>query len=144
MRLTLVTGLAALLGACVTAPAPPEVQAAHFGPVPPAPSIEQLEHAEFARNWVYSARPRVDDYTLLYPRNAWFAQVQTGVVLNCIVQEDGSIACAAKDDGMPEYDFEQAARNLSTQFRLEPLTSDGESVAGKRIVLRIVFALAGW
>jgi|CXWL01.1.fsa_nt_gi hypothetical protein len=141
MRLAMVVGLLAGLSACVTPPAPPEVQAAHFGPVPPAPSLEQLASAERVRNWIWSARPRADDYVLLYPRNAWAAEVEARVVLNCIAQEDGSVACAAKDDGMPQYDFEQAARNLSTRFQLAPLTSDGVPIAGKRLVVSISFRL---
>lgn len=145
MRLALLIGLAAVLCGCVTAPpAPPDVQAAHFGPVPAAPSIEQLERAERARNWVWSTRPQANDYILLYPRNAWFAEVEAQVVLNCIALDDGRVACAAKDDGMPQYDFEQAARNLSTRFRLEQLTRDGAPVAGKRIVVVISFRFADW
>lgn len=141
MRLAVLAGLLAGLYACVTPPAPPEVQATHFGPVPPAPSLEQLARAERVRNWIWSARPRADDYAWLYPRNAWFAEVEAQVVLNCIAQSDGGVACVAKDDGMPQYDFEQAARNLSTRFRLAPLTRDGVPIVGKRLVVSISFRL---
>lgn len=141
MRGGIIGGLAFALAACATPPAPPEVQAAHFGPVPEAPSAEMLAAAEVVTNYAWLSRPSNADYIMVYPRDAWFKEVQTTVGLDCLVGDDGGVACAADDDGWPQYDFEQAARNLSTRFRLAPYTRDGVPIAGKRIKISVAFRL---
>lgn len=135
-----VIALVALTG-CVTAPASPEAQAAHFGPIPAAPTREQLISAKALTDHIWLSRPQFTDYVMLYPRNAWEAEIQARVQLDCLVQEGGSLACAAEDDGWPQYDFEQAARNLSTRFRVAPQTGSGEQAAGRRLRVQVAFLL---
>src|SRR5262245_47539174 len=93
------------LAACATPPAPPEMQAAHFGPVPPAPSAETLARSELIVGVRWLARPDPNDYIMAYPRDAWYADAEARVPLSCIIQADGSFACAVVgDDKWPQYD----------------------------------------
>lgn len=127
------------LSACVTPPASPEVQAAYFGEVPAPPTADQLQGAPLLTNFVWEKIPNGADYTMVYPRDAWAAEVEAVVTLECLVLETRHVACAAGDDGYPQYNFEQAARNLSTQFIMRPLTRDGVPVVGARVKLTVQF-----
>jgi len=142
MRAGLFGLLIVLLSACATPPATPEAQAAHFGPVPEAPSVEQLASTTVATNYTWLARPDGADYRLVWPRDAWYAEAEATVGLDCLIREDGTVACAADDDGWPQYDFEQAARNLSTRFRLATHNRNGNSIVGQRIKINIAFRFA--
>ncbi|OQW58134.1 MAG: hypothetical protein A4S17_12035 [Proteobacteria bacterium HN_bin10] len=142
MKWALVAVCSALaLAGCATAPAPPEVQAAHFGPVLPAPSPEALANAQLIEGLRWLSRPDANNYIMAYPRDAWFAEAESTVSLSCIIQTDGRFACAAAPDKWPQFDFEQAARNLSTLLRVAPHSFSGEATAGRRFDLRIVFRL---
>lgn len=142
MRWLLLASLLGLMTACATPPVSPEEQAAHFGPVPDAPTAEQLASTDIAANVVWIARPDGADYRLVWPQDAWFAEAEATVGLDCLVRADGTVACAADDDGWPQYNFEQAARFLSTRFRLAPQNRGGESIVGKRIKINISFRFA--
>lgn len=142
MRRSVLAILATALASCVTPPASPEQQAAYFGAVPDAPSPEQLAQAELITGFAWASLPNPNDYVMVYPRDAWSAEVQSRVTLECIVQPDLHVACAATDD-QPLYNFEQAARNLSTRFVMQPLTNNGVSVVGRRVKLLVWFRLAG-
>jgi hypothetical protein len=118
MRLPWIAALAFALGACVTRPATPEEQAAYWGPVPEAPGPQQLAAARLLTDYIWVTRPNVNDYVMIYPRDAWELEIEANVPLSCIVQSDGRLACAAGDDRQPKYDFEQAALNIGTRFRI--------------------------
>jgi hypothetical protein len=135
-----VIALVALV-ACVTPPESPEAQAAHFGPVPDPPTRQQLLSAKQVTDFVWLSSPQYTDYVLLYPRDAWQAEAEASVQLDCLVREDGSLACAAEDDEWAQYDFEQAARNLSTRFRVASQSRSGEPTSGRRLRIRVAFRL---
>jgi len=142
MRWAFLAILATALASCVTPPASPEQQAAYFGAVPDAPSAEQLAQAELVTGYAWASLPDPNDYVMVYPRDAWNAEVQSHVTMECIVLADLHVACTATDD-QPQYNFEQAARNLSTRFVMRPLNNEGVSVVGRRVKLNVWFRLAG-
>lgn len=140
MRACLIAIFALALSACVTAPATPEEQAAYWGPVPDAPSAQALAEAPVLTDYVWAERPNGRDYVMMYPRDAWEAEAESNVTLDCIVQTGGWIACAARDD-RTRFDFEEAARRVSTRFRLSVPGRDVESVVGHRVDVRIWFRI---
>jgi hypothetical protein len=143
MRSAWIVGALALLASCATPPAPPEVQAAHFGPLAEPPTNEQLAQAEVIGGLSWRSRPKPDDYVMVYPRDAWEHEVEATVPMDCLIEDDGHINCAAGDDGLPQYNFEQAARYLTTQYQVELENLHGISVAGRRLKIRVAFRLAG-
>lgn len=142
MRKPVLAILSLALAACVTPPAPPEVQAAYWGPIPEAPTPQQLAMAPRLTNYVWLSRPDVNDYVMIYPRDAWAQEVEGTVTLACIVQAEGRVACAAGDDGLPKFDFESAARNLSGRFRIGNRAGEAEGIEGRRVDITIAFRLA--
>jgi hypothetical protein len=132
------------LAGCVSTPAiwpPLPDPATHFGPIPPPPSAEELAAAEpLVGRPVWTHQPVGQDFIVAYPRNALNAGRGNGrVVLNCIVQADGSLRCAAEDDGDPAHDFERGALYLSTRFAMAAQDQSGAAVEGRRHRLPIIF-----
>ena len=86
--------------------------------------------------------PSSADYPASYPEAARGTGIVVRVVLDCIVEADYRIACAAADDGFPEYDFEQAALLLATRFRSASRTRppNGVETIGKRVRTSVVVA----
>lgn len=115
MRRALIAGFVALLAACVTPGFPVDLDE-YFGPLPPAPSADELAGADFTTR-VWREHPMHADFAIAYPQIAERDKVEARVILDCIVQPNLRLACAASDDGWPEYDFELAARYLSTRIR---------------------------
>lgn len=143
MRISFVAVLALALAACVTTPpATVEQQAAYWGPVPDAPTPEQIAQAEPLTDYVWVQRPDGRDYVMMYPRDAWEKEAQSNVTLDCLVLTGGRLACAARDD-RTRYDFEEAARRISTRFRLDTPGRDVESAVGQSVVVRMWFRIAG-
>jgi hypothetical protein len=134
-------GLALLAASCATPPMSPQEQAAHFGDVPPAPTKEELAGATFAQAYRWIERPTDADYTTVWPQDAWWAEVEASVDLDCLVLANGRVACAASDDGWPQYHFEQGARNLSTRLLMDT-SGENARLVGQRVQVRISFRFA--
>jgi TonB family protein len=127
-----------LLSACASS--------SSFGPIPAAPTAEELAAAqqravaESAGGMpVWITRPDGQDYVRAYPPRALSAGIPGRVTMDCILQADGSLRCAPRDDGEPEHNFEHAALLLSTLFRMAPEDSAGVPVAGRPYELTIRF-----
>ncbi|MCX7357212.1 MAG: hypothetical protein NT015_03550 [Alphaproteobacteria bacterium] len=141
MRVGLVGLLLLALAGCVTAPLSPEEQAAYWGEPGAPPTESELAGAAYLQNYYWVSLPDTNDYVMIYPRNAWDAEAQGRVQLNCIVQPGGKIACRARDDGQPRYDFERAATMISTRFRLTARGQDLDSIVGYRVDVGVQFRL---
>jgi hypothetical protein len=141
MRNFLLAALAVLLVACVTPPPAPEEQAAIFGPVPAAPREAELAAAKALFDPIWLQRPTLDEMHLAYPRNAWERDVEARLLLNCLVRQTGHLACVARDDGMPNYDFEQAGLHISTRLRVGEHDRRGEPTVGRRLDVPLHFVL---
>jgi hypothetical protein len=141
MRPAWIVGAAVLVASCATPPALPEVQAAYFGTLPEPPTSEQLAQAEIIGGLTWRSRPKPDDYVMVYPRDAWEHDVEATVPMDCLIKDDGHLNCAAGDDGLPQYNFEQAARYISTQYQLETGNWQGVAVAGRRLKINVSFRL---
>lgn len=140
MRVGLVGLLCLVLAGCVTPPLSQEEQVAYWGEPPMPPTESELAGAAYLRNYYWVSLPDTNDYVMIYPRNAWDAEAQGRVQLNCIVQRGGKIACRARDDGQPLYDFERAATMISTRFRLAARGQDLE-IVGYRVDVGVQFRL---
>lgn len=98
-----------------------------------SPTPEQIEAAgEPLTNVIWIEQPDGRDYARAYPVAAQGRQNGT-VLINCIVQSDGRVACAAQDDGVEAYNFEWATLLIATKFRVGLQTRDGLPTEGRLI-----------
>ena len=100
----------------------------------PAPTAEELEQAgEILIGRIpWLEQPAAQDYANNYPQEALDHEREGRVVLDCIIQADGYLACAPQDDGA-EFDFERATLAVAAKLRAAPQTEDGQPTAGRRI-----------
>jgi TonB family protein len=162
MNLTLVRHplliLILMLGACASDPL--ATYRASMPPPLPAPTAEQLnavhhqQQAARERRLVqgeqessgnssatisYLERPTGQDFTAVHPPEALSRGLGGRVVLECLVQEDGALACAvASEDPMGEG-FGEAARRAAARFRVAPETSDGRRTVGATLSIPLTF-----
>jgi len=140
-RAFLLAGALTLSACAVTPPMTPEEQVVAFGPLLPAPSEAVLEAAKILNYPRLLQRPTLGEMHAGYPRAAWVDEAQGRVVLDCIVQPSGRLACRAEDDGQPKYDFETSALLLSSRVRVGLVDENGESAIGRRLRLPMAFRL---
>ncbi len=63
-------------------------------------------------------------------------------VIACTVQLDLTLGdCAVQSEEPPDQGFGAAALKLSTLFKMQPVTRDGQPTTGGKIVIPIRFAL---
>jgi hypothetical protein len=114
--------------------------AVEFEPVRPSPTAEELAAATPLSNAPYTARPSVEDHEYVsrqLVRRARGQEYHTRFALDCIIAEDGGLACAAADAPPPASDQLEPVLQLMTRFRVAPMTESGEPTAGRRIRLVI-------
>jgi protein TonB len=61
------------------------------------------------------------------------------VVLDCLISEDGRLACQIVNEDPPGWGFGEAALRLSSQLRMAPTTREGDPTANHRYRLRVPF-----
>ncbi len=108
-----------------------------FDPVRPAPTEEQLAAAEQLSNAPYVTLPTAADHEYVSRQLVHAAggvEYDARVPLDCLVAEDGGLACAAMDPTISATDLEWALK-LITRFRIAAVTESGASTVGRRIRL---------
>jgi len=87
----------------------------------------------------WASRPGRRDFERAYPNRALYANQSGHVTLDCIASGSGALDCSVGVELPRGYGFGRAAMDLSRQFRLQPTTSDGRSVAGGHISVPVEF-----
>ncbi len=87
----------------------------------------------------WASRPGRRDFERAYPQRALFANQSGHVTLDCVASGSGVLDCSVAVELPRGYGFGRAAMDLSRQFRLQPTTADGRSVAGGHIQVPVEF-----
>jgi len=87
----------------------------------------------------WASRPGRRDFERAYPERALYASQSGHVTLDCVASGSGALDCSVAVELPRGYGFGRAAMDLSRQFRLQPTTADGRSVAGGHIQVPIEF-----
>ena len=128
-----VLSIALVLGMALAGDA--SAQRERFGSIRPAPTAEELAAAELLSGAPYTALPSVADHRYVsrqLERAAGGVEYDARVPLECLVESDGGLACAAIAPAPSETDLEWALK-LITRFRVASTTEAGVSTAGRRV-----------
>jgi protein TonB len=104
-------------------------------PPPPAPAV--------ITNPTWLKRPNGRDFERYYPTRALDREKTGRVVLNCVVQANGSINCAISEETPDGWGFGEAALKIAKSFQMAPQTVNGAPTSGGRVSVPIVFNLGG-
>lgn len=83
--------------------------------------------------------PAVAQERVFYPSAAQAQGIGGQVVLECLVGEDGRLACEVVEETPADMAFGVAALRMSEEWRVAPQTPDGVATAGGRIRRTLVF-----
>lgn len=89
-------------------------------------------------DWVQ--RPDADDYEHYYPQRAYRLEVRGEAVLDCVIAADGTLSCSVAWESPADQGFGAAALAISKLYRHRATTREGLTVAGRKVVLPIMFA----
>lgn len=88
-------------------------------------------------------RPSGDDMARYYPERAQRLDMSGSVVLQCEVKADGGVSgCFVESETPEDFGFGAAALNLSSLFRMRPLTRGGRPVDGGKVRIPIAFRIS--
>lgn len=102
-------------------------------PAPPDPT--------FIVNMLWVERPSAQDFERNYPPAAMRAGVSARVILDCIVIEDGRLACNVISEEPARHGFGVASLQVARAFRSAPETRDGVATARRRVRVPISWRL---
>jgi TonB family protein len=104
------------------------------------PTAAELAAAMLIQNPPWTAFPTGDVFGRYYPAQALEQNLSGRAVLECLVNEDGSLRCAVTEESPSGANFGLAALGIAGAFRL-PQSIDGAPTIGKRVRVPIVFRL---
>jgi protein TonB len=104
---------------------------------PPAPVAAVITDP----HWI--KRPNGRDFERYYPSRALEREKEGKVVLNCVVQANGSISCSVSEESPEGWGFGDAAIKISRSFQMSPRLENGQPTEGGRVSVPIVFRLGG-
>jgi TonB family protein len=99
---------------------------------PPAPPA-----TDFISNMRWLETPSAPDFHRYYPAAALQAGLDARVVLECIVGENGRLACTIISEEPIGHGFDIATLQVAPLFRAAPENRDGVATAGRRLRLPI-------
>jgi hypothetical protein len=144
MKIRLLAVLAIVcLAACAAGPQTMQEVRTYFPPPLPPPTAEQLAAAQngVAARMHWVQRPTARDLLFAYPPEALDRAVDARVTMDCLIQSDGALACVVVEEAPAGYNFAEAARLLSTRFRVTTTDTLEQSTIGQRLRVPIVFIL---
>lgn len=100
-------------------------------PPPPPPA------SSFITNMRWLETPSAPDFHRYYPAAALQAGMDARVVLDCIIGDNGRLACTIMSEDPIGHGFDIATLQVSRLFRAAPENQDGASTAGRRLRLPI-------
>jgi TonB family protein len=118
----------------------PQELTVHFQLRPPriTPDITAMAHIVTAPEIV--TKPTKAQIQAAYPVRALDDQVEGGAVIDCIVNEAGSLeGCRVGAENPPGYGFGQAAVDLAGDFVMKPGRFDGDPVGGRPVRISVAF-----
>ncbi len=107
-------------------------------PTPPPPPASPV-----ITNPTWLKRPNGRDFERYYPTRALDREKTGRVVLNCVVQANGSINCVVDQETPDGWGFGEAALKISKSFQMAPQTVNGAPTSGGRVTVPIVFNVGG-
>ncbi|WGM40734.1 energy transducer TonB [Caulobacter sp. NIBR1757] len=114
-------------------PAPPVI-------APPAPPAPPRNPVVTRPDWV--RKPTGGDVARVYPKAALAAGQSGRVTLSCQVIADGTLRdCNVVMESPADMGFGEAAKSLSSQFRMRPTTADGQPVGGATVRIPLMFSM---
>ncbi len=121
-------------------PRPDRMTGSHLKPVTDADDV--VRHRVYTRlPWIKA--PTAAEVLAAYPAKARAEKIDGTAVLDCRIDKDGGIsACRTLKEQPEHFGFGQAARSLSDRFEGPMVNSQGASMAGDHVHLRIGFAAA--
>ncbi|MBS0411093.1 MAG: TonB family protein [Proteobacteria bacterium] len=118
--------------------APPEIARPRMigPPRPSMPKPPVLRRPDWAR------RPSAADMSRFYPEHAQRIGLSGSATIRCEVAASGGLqGCEVVSEAPANEGFGKAALKLSREFRMKPMTRDGEPVGGAQIRIPLRFAL---
>lgn len=106
------------------------------GPILAPITYEELDRAQTLVNPRWIERPGVRAFEQNYPRAAFGTEGR--VVLDCLVNDDGSLRCLIAMEAPADRHFGEAALHIAQDFRVRE-SIDGVAAAGKRVRVPITF-----
>ncbi len=103
----------------------------------PAPSLAELDGAQMIENPEWLDRPDSRAHEINVPSIAVKRHVNGDVLLDCLVREEGRLACMVAEEESPGWHWGEAALNLGAYYRIAPQI-DGASTFGKRVRVPII------
>lgn len=91
-----------------------------------------------ALQWL--ARPDGESLRFFYPVNAWRQGRSGSARLQCLVTTSGALRCRASEESPANAGFGEAARRMSSIFRVAPTDANGQPTANRRVVVPVVFS----
>lgn len=92
-------------------------------------------------NPTWLERPDGRQYSEHYPERALEREREGRVVLDCVVDSGGRLACSVASEEPSGWGFGNAAIRISRYFRMAPMTVDGRPTDGGRVRVPIAFRL---
>lgn len=86
------------------------------------------------------ARPDGDSLRFFYPVNAWRQGRNGSARLECLVTPAGTLRCRSSQETPANAGFGEAARRMSSIFRVAPTDANGQSTANRRVVVPVQFS----
>jgi len=89
----------------------------------------------------WASKPGKGTLDLYRPERAYLAGVPGGAVVECVAQTDGHlIQCKTLEVRPAGWEYEYAGpKAVSSLYRLKPMLANGQSVAGKRVVVTLIW-----
>lgn len=88
---------------------------------------------------VWLARPTAADVAIFYPERALVRELPGSARLDCVVRNDGSLACSVQAESPAGYGFGEAALGIAQSFRMAPRLDDGSATEGRSVSVPLVF-----
>lgn len=90
----------------------------------------------------WAEKPTGEDMAALYPPEAVKSGLEGRATIGCVTTAEGLLAdCQVVAEDPPGAGFGDAAVALAAKFRMQPMTKDGQAVAGGKVRIPIVFRL---
>ena len=126
---------------------PPAPEQAQPTPPPaavpaPAPSAAPSAAASLYVVPTWISRPTGAQLARVYPSGAVDRNLSGTAMLDCTIQNGGTLTCSIASETPPRIGFGRAAMATVSSFRVSTTGADGESLVGKKVRVPVTFRLS--